>query len=183
VQSTIPYSESLQRLYAAKVESLRASAPILRGITRREVLQLRMQRIQKDVSAAVEGAVAASSTASTAQQSPLRGLGSAGSLAAAVAAAGDPAARLAHVSRLQVRVRAHLCLFSDVLMISSHHSRAFVVQSDYAAARTELDTVTATLRKDVAAFETSRGEPFLYQGRRLADALQHADDAESVLQQ
>ena len=47
----------------------------------------------------------------------------------------------------------------------------FIAQADYAAARTELDSVTTLLRKDIAAFEAARGEPFLYQGRRLADVL------------
>ena len=118
------------------------------------------QRIQKDVSASVEGAVVAAASAAGGPGSPahpqragassssssLLGLGPPGSLAAAAAAAGDPSARLAALGRLQ---------------------------ADFAAARAELDEVTAALRRDIAAYEAARGggEAFMYQGRRLADTL------------
>ena len=109
------------------------------------------QRIQKEVAAAVEGAISASGA--TGAASPLSqtgqrgglGLGGPGSLAAAASAAGDPSARLAHVGRLQ---------------------------AEYAAARAELDEVTEKMKRDITAFETARGgEPFIYQGRRVADTL------------
>ena len=42
-QASLPFSDGLRRLYESKVADLRASAPILRAVTRREVLLLRMQ--------------------------------------------------------------------------------------------------------------------------------------------
>ena len=98
---------------------------------------------------AVEEAVSAAAAAppsspSPASPAPRAGLGAPGSLAAATAAAGDPSARLARLAQLQ---------------------------ADHAAARSELESVTTVLRRDVAAFEDDRGEPFLYQGRRLAEEL------------
>ena len=72
-----------------------------------------------------------------------------------MAGGGDPSARLAHVGRLQ---------------------------ADYAAARAELDEVTAALRRDVAAYEASRGgEPFVYQGRRVAETIGFADNVSSTV--
>ena len=75
----------------------------------------------------------------------MRGLGSAATLASeGSAAAGDTTQRLARVNQLQ---------------------------ADYAATREEMEEVTLALRRDVAAYESERNEPFLYQGRRLAEQL------------
>ena len=76
----------------------------------------------------------------------MRGLGSAATLASegSAAAAGDTTQRLARVNQLQ---------------------------ADYAATREEMEEVTLALRRDVAAYESERNEPFLYQGRRLAEQL------------
>jgi hypothetical protein len=52
VLATLPFSPQLQRLYENKLEQLRTAAPILRSVTRREVLLFRLQHIRRAVAEA-----------------------------------------------------------------------------------------------------------------------------------
>jgi hypothetical protein len=51
LQFAIPYSAGLQRAYETKLDALRAAAPLLRAITRREVLTFRLAHTKRALTA------------------------------------------------------------------------------------------------------------------------------------
>lgn len=87
LQSVLPYTPQLAKLYEAKVEQLRAAAPILRSVTRREVLLYRLEAIPR----AIRELARASAAAAAADASP----------GAPAAAASLAAQRTAQMGRLR----------------------------------------------------------------------------------
>jgi len=65
VLATLPFSPQLQRLYESKLEQLRTAAPILRSVTRREVLLFRLQHIRRAVAEAESSPVPTSGAAAS----------------------------------------------------------------------------------------------------------------------
>lgn len=103
LQSVLPYSASLHKQYSGKAEQLRAAAPILRAITRREVLLFRLEHIPRAIQDAMRAMAA--------------GSGPAGAGGAAAASASSAAAE--QVSRLRGEYAAaaeELARVSDGLM-------------------------------------------------------------------
>lgn len=103
LQSVLPYSPSLHKQYSGKAEQLRAAAPILRAITRREVLLFRLEHIPRAIQDAMRAMAA--------------GSGPAGAGGAAAASASSAAAE--QVSRLRGEYAAaaeELARVSDGLM-------------------------------------------------------------------
>jgi hypothetical protein len=64
VQGVLPFSPGVQSLYRSKAEQLRAAAPILRAITRREVLLWRLDLLPRSIADAMRGLAGGTSSAS-----------------------------------------------------------------------------------------------------------------------
>jgi hypothetical protein len=142
VAGALPPSAPLAAVFAAKVEQLRAAAPLLRAATRREVLLFRAAHLRRAVGDLLEAGNGSGSGGGVGRG----GLRSPGGrpAAAALTLAGDNGARGAQLSKLQAE-------FSDT--------------------QDELVALTVSLRGQAAEYEASRGEAFLYKGVRLLATL------------
>lgn len=119
LSTALPYSDALAQLFAKKLASLQAAAPILRAITRREVLLYRLQHIPRAVHELLR--------------------------ATPGAAPGEQQAALAKL------------------------------RAEFASASQELVSLTASLRRDAAAYEESQGAAFMYNGVPVSAMLEETD--------
>jgi hypothetical protein len=141
VQNTLPYSPSLATVYSSKVDELKSAAPLLRLITRREVLLYRLHHIPVAIQEIVKSVSNPASPAGSGRGAmvPIGGGGRAPALTTA-----ELEAKQAQLTQLR---------------------------ADAAAAMDEVREIEARLRVQIVAWEEGRGVPFLYRGGRYLDTL------------